>query len=126
MGLRTFLKRALGKTETAIDVAGDKFDDVSGTVKKTGSLIAEDASEFAKKTIFNLLDASSELREKSKEAAKDFKERRKEDVLEVKEIAEKQFVETSAFVHEQVVKVEEALKGHHSNSGDETEKNNDN
>ena len=45
MGLRTFLKRALGKTETAIDVAGDKFDDVSGTVKKTGSLIAEDESE---------------------------------------------------------------------------------
>ena len=43
MGLRTFLKRILGKTETAIDVAGDKFDDVSATVKKTGTLIADDA-----------------------------------------------------------------------------------
>ena len=60
MGLRTFLKSLLGKTETAIDVAGDRFDDVSSTVKKTGTLIADDASEFAKKTFDNLKEATKE------------------------------------------------------------------
>ena len=110
MGLRTFLKRILGKTETAIDVAGDKFDDVSATVKKTGTLIADDASDFARKTINNIKDASGDLKAQSKEAAKDFKERSKQDYNEVKDIAEKQMKETSAFVKEKVSDLKETFK----------------
>ena len=110
MGLRTFLKRILGKTETAIDVAGDKFDDVSATVKKTGTLIADDASDFARKTINNIKDASGDLKAQSKEAAKDFKERSKQDYNEVKDIAEKQMEETSAFVKEKVSDLKETFK----------------
>ena len=75
MGLRDFLKKILGKTETAIDVAGDKFDDVSATVKKTGTLIADDASDFAKKTFSNLKDAlkdeKTDLERKTDELKKD-------------------------------------------------------
>lgn len=106
MGLvRSFLKKVISKVDKTADKEGERLDHVVDTLSKTGSVIAEDALDFAKRTFHHVKDAATDLKEVSKEATKDIRERAKEDYNDVKEIAERRMHETRDIVKEKIDQV---------------------
>lgn len=107
---RSLLKKLIRKADAATDREGDRLDAVFSTLSSTGSIIAEDAKDFAKKTYRNLKDAAVDINEVSKEASKEIKNRAKEDFKDVKEIAEKRMVQTRDIVHDALDRTKDEIK----------------
>lgn len=100
--IRKFLKKAINKADRATDREGDRLDAVVDTLSKTGTVIADDAIDFAKKTYHHLKDAASDISDVTKEATKEIRSRANEDYNDVKEIAERRMHETREIVQERI------------------------
>ena len=100
--IRNLVKKVIRKADQLNDRDGERLEIVLDKLGKTGSVISEDAFDFAKKTYRNLKDAVNDISEVSKDATHELRQRAKEDFQDVKEIAEKRMKETRDIVIEKI------------------------